>query len=165
MWEDACLFRGVQILLAVLAREYDWEVDLEEPLKTFHLPVPAWALPRHSAESNMLHLEALTYYAASLRVLIRSRFSKILFLQVLLPAVHAIIQRCPASEHNDTCCTSKHTGVHALSQAAAVLVTKGGRKLKLCVFVRFSCNYIPISMFQAAQQFMRHLLVHLQAHS
>jgi len=35
----------VQILLAVLAREYDWEVDLEEPLKTFPLPVPAWGAP------------------------------------------------------------------------------------------------------------------------
>lgn len=31
----------VQILLAVLAWEYDWEVDLEEPLKTYPLPVHA----------------------------------------------------------------------------------------------------------------------------
>lgn len=35
----------MQILLAVLAREYDWELDREEPLKTFPLPVPAWGAP------------------------------------------------------------------------------------------------------------------------
>ena len=35
----------MQILLAVLARKYDWSVDLKEPLKTFPLPYPAWGLP------------------------------------------------------------------------------------------------------------------------
>ena len=32
-------------MLAILARKYDWEVDLTEPLKTFPLPYPAWGLP------------------------------------------------------------------------------------------------------------------------
>ena len=35
----------MQIMLAVLARGYDWEINPEEPLKTFPLPVPAWGLP------------------------------------------------------------------------------------------------------------------------
>lgn len=35
----------VQILLAVMARKYDWTVDLKEPVKTFPLPYPAWGLP------------------------------------------------------------------------------------------------------------------------
>lgn len=35
----------MQVLLAVLAREYDWELDLKEPLKTFPLPIPAWGVP------------------------------------------------------------------------------------------------------------------------
>lgn len=34
-----------QIFLAVLARKYDWTVDLNEPVKTFPLPYPAWGLP------------------------------------------------------------------------------------------------------------------------
>lgn len=34
-----------QILLAILARKYDWTVDLKEPVKTFPLPYPAWGLP------------------------------------------------------------------------------------------------------------------------
>lgn len=38
-----CMF--FQILLAVLARKYDWTVDLKEPVKTFPLPYPAWGLP------------------------------------------------------------------------------------------------------------------------
>ena len=38
-----CVF--FQILLAVLARKYDWTVDLNEPVKTFPLPYPAWGLP------------------------------------------------------------------------------------------------------------------------
>jgi len=29
---------GIQIMVAVLARGYDWEVDLNEPLKTFPCP-------------------------------------------------------------------------------------------------------------------------------
>lgn len=32
-------------MLAVLARKYDWTVDLKEPVKTFPLPNPAWGLP------------------------------------------------------------------------------------------------------------------------
>ena len=35
---------GIQMMLAVLARGYDWEVDLNEPLKTFPLPTLAWGL-------------------------------------------------------------------------------------------------------------------------
>lgn len=30
-----------QILLAVLARRYEWEVDLTEPVKPFPVPVPS----------------------------------------------------------------------------------------------------------------------------
>ncbi len=43
----------VQILLAVLAREYDWQVDLEEPLKTF-----PWALRQRGWSPE---LDALCY--------------------------------------------------------------------------------------------------------
>lgn len=35
-------------MLAVLARGYEWEVDLNEPMKTFGaglLPTPKWGLP------------------------------------------------------------------------------------------------------------------------
>ena len=44
MLKDACLV-AVQIMLAVLTRDYDWELDLNEPIKTFPMPVPAWAAP------------------------------------------------------------------------------------------------------------------------
>lgn len=29
----------------MLARKYDWTVDLNEPVRTFPLPYPAWGLP------------------------------------------------------------------------------------------------------------------------
>ena len=32
-------------MLAVLARDYDWEVDLDEPIKSFPIPTPVRALP------------------------------------------------------------------------------------------------------------------------
>ena len=32
-------------MLAVLARGYDWEVDLDEPIKSFPMPTPVRALP------------------------------------------------------------------------------------------------------------------------
>lgn len=35
----------MQVMLAVLAREYEWEIDLNEPVKTFPLPVLAWGMP------------------------------------------------------------------------------------------------------------------------
>ncbi|KAL3153515.1 hypothetical protein ABBQ38_011847 [Trebouxia sp. C0009 RCD-2024] len=35
----------IKIMLAVLAREYEWEIDLNEPVKTFPLPVLAWGMP------------------------------------------------------------------------------------------------------------------------
>ena len=35
----------VQIMLAVLSRGYDWEIDPEEPLKAFPLPMPVRGLP------------------------------------------------------------------------------------------------------------------------
>ena len=34
-----------QIMLAVLSRGYDWEIDPEEPVKEFPLPMPALGLP------------------------------------------------------------------------------------------------------------------------
>ena len=47
-------------MLAILARKYDWEVDLSEPLKTFPLPYPAWGLPMTFTE---LHTDALTSHS------------------------------------------------------------------------------------------------------
>ena len=35
----------MQILLAVLSRKYNWEVDLQEPVKSLPSPHPAWGLP------------------------------------------------------------------------------------------------------------------------
>ena len=35
----------VQIMLAVLSRGYEWEIDREEPLKAFPLPMPVRGLP------------------------------------------------------------------------------------------------------------------------
>ena len=35
----------VQIMLAVLSRGYDWEIDPEEPVKAFPLPMPVQGLP------------------------------------------------------------------------------------------------------------------------
>ena len=35
----------VQIMLAVLSRGYDWEIDPEEPVKEFPLPMPVLGLP------------------------------------------------------------------------------------------------------------------------
>ena len=35
----------LQIMLAVLARGYEWEVRQDEPVKTFPMPIPAWGLP------------------------------------------------------------------------------------------------------------------------
>ena len=32
-------------MLAVLARDYDWEVDLDEPIKSFPIPSPVRSLP------------------------------------------------------------------------------------------------------------------------
>lgn len=32
-------------MLAVLARDYDWEVDVNEPIKSFPIPTPVRALP------------------------------------------------------------------------------------------------------------------------
>ena len=42
---SALLLTGMQIMLAVLARGYEWEIDEKEPVKTFPLPTPAWGLP------------------------------------------------------------------------------------------------------------------------
>ena len=36
---------ALQIMLAVLARGYDWELDLNEPVKTFPLPVFTRGMP------------------------------------------------------------------------------------------------------------------------
>ena len=36
---------GMQVMLAVLARGYDWDVDLNEPVKTIPLPTLQWGLP------------------------------------------------------------------------------------------------------------------------
>lgn len=45
-WRGVSRFLFItQVLLAVLARGYDWQVDLNEPVKTFPLPVPAHGLP------------------------------------------------------------------------------------------------------------------------
>ncbi|KAA6428847.1 MAG: hypothetical protein FRX49_00957 [Trebouxia sp. A1-2] len=35
----------MKIMLAVLARGYDWHVDLTEPIKNFPLSLPSWGLP------------------------------------------------------------------------------------------------------------------------
>ena len=35
----------LQVLLAVLARSYDWDIDLSEPVKEVALPVPERGLP------------------------------------------------------------------------------------------------------------------------
>lgn len=32
-------------MLAVLARSYDWQIDVNEPVETFPLPRPIWGLP------------------------------------------------------------------------------------------------------------------------
>ena len=32
-------------MLAVLARDFDWEVDVNEPIKSFPIPTPVRALP------------------------------------------------------------------------------------------------------------------------
>lgn len=34
-----------QVMLAVLARGYEWEIDPDEPVKKFPLPVLAWGMP------------------------------------------------------------------------------------------------------------------------
>ena len=39
------LFAIMQIMLAVLARGYDWQVDLTEPIREFPLPLPRRGLP------------------------------------------------------------------------------------------------------------------------
>ncbi len=39
------LFAIMQIMLAVLARGYDWQVDLTEPIREFPLPLPSRGLP------------------------------------------------------------------------------------------------------------------------
>ena len=39
------LLACVQIMIAVLARDYDWGVDLREPVKKFPFPAPVWGLP------------------------------------------------------------------------------------------------------------------------
>ena len=35
----------MQVMLAVLARGYEWEIDQNEPVKMFPLPVLAWGMP------------------------------------------------------------------------------------------------------------------------
>lgn len=39
------LFFSLQIMLAVLARDYDWELDLKEHINSFPIPTPAQAQP------------------------------------------------------------------------------------------------------------------------
>ena len=36
---------GAQIMMAVLARGYDWQVDLTEPIKSFPIPTPIRGMP------------------------------------------------------------------------------------------------------------------------
>lgn len=35
----------MQIMIAILARDCDWGVDLAEPVKKFPFPAPIWGLP------------------------------------------------------------------------------------------------------------------------
>lgn len=39
------LLACMQIMIAVLARDYDWGVDVREPVKKFPFPAPVWGLP------------------------------------------------------------------------------------------------------------------------
>ncbi|DBA96280.1 TPA: hypothetical protein ACH3X3_002462 [Trebouxia sp. C0006] len=47
----------IKILLAILARKYDWDIDLTEPLKTFPLPYPARGLPMTFTEIETAALQ------------------------------------------------------------------------------------------------------------
>ena len=49
----------MQIMLAVLARGYDWQVDLTEPIKNFPLSLPTWGLPMtfHKLDSPLTSRE------------------------------------------------------------------------------------------------------------
>ena len=49
----------MQIMLAVLARGYDWQVDLTEPIKNFPLSLPSWGLPMtfHKLDSPTISRE------------------------------------------------------------------------------------------------------------
>ncbi|DBB10930.1 hypothetical protein WJX82_007943 [Trebouxia sp. C0006] len=49
----------MKIMLAVLARGYDWQVDLTEPIKNFPLSLPSWGLPMtfHKLDSPTISRE------------------------------------------------------------------------------------------------------------
>lgn len=43
--EASCQLTVLQIMAAVLARDYDWEIDFSEQIKPFPMPVPVRGLP------------------------------------------------------------------------------------------------------------------------